>query len=174
LWRETITHAFFPEYKEDVDKGLYRRSLYTFWKRNAPAPAMLIFDASNRSECMVQRQRSNTPLQALVLMNSPQILEACRVLSEKALRQYPQDKIKALDHTVLAVLGRLPTNPEREILIRQFKEERSYFSKEPAEARKYLKIGHSVLPSDISFLDTAALARVANTVLNSTEAYYKN
>ena len=83
LWKEADVHSFFPGYKEDYSNGLYRRSLYTFWKRNMPPPNMLIFDASSRTDnAKLERQRSNTPLQALGTSNDPQILEGCRVLKK--------------------------------------------------------------------------------------------
>ncbi|MEM8565978.1 MAG: DUF1553 domain-containing protein [Bacteroidota bacterium] len=174
LWRETITHAFFPDYKIDYENGLYRRSLYTFWKRNAPAPSMLVFDASNRSECQVQRQRSNTPLQALVLLNSPQVIEACRVLSEKILNESDLDVPKAIEQLFMALIGRSPTSQEYNILEEQFSEEKKYFADRPEAAKAFLSIGYKVPSREISYMNTAALARVANTILNSTEAYYKN
>jgi hypothetical protein len=174
LWRETINHSFFPSYEIDYENGLYRRSLYTFWKRNAPAPNMLVFDASNRSDCQVKRLRSNTPLQALVLLNSPQIIEACRVLSEKTWVATSFDSSKAVDHLFLTLIGRSPTSIEKDILTRQYREEKAYFSETPLAAQKFLQIGAKKPASDIPITETAALARVANTILNSTEAYYKN
>jgi len=174
LWRETITHGFFPEYEVDYKDGLYRRSLYTFWKRNAPAPAMLVFDASIRSECQVERLRSNTPLQALVLLNSPQIIEACRVLSEKTWQETDLQLASAVDRLFLALIGRSPNEREQEILVRQYNEEFDYFSSEPKAALKFLNIGAKKPSSDVPMEQIAALARVANTVMNSTEAYYKN
>jgi len=174
LWRETITHAFFPEYEVDYDNGLYRRSLYTFWKRNVPAPNMLIFDASNRSECQVERQRSNTPLQALVLLNSPQVIEACRVLSEKVWQEASFELPGAIDGIFMALVGRAPTEREKDILTRQYREEKDYFASKPKEAKKFLAIGAMEPASEIPMIENAALARVANTVLNSTEAYFKN
>ena len=174
LWRETIAHSFFPDYEVDYDDGLYRRSLYTFWKRNAPAPTMLVFDAANRSECQVKRLRSNTPLQALVLLNSPQILEACRVLSEKTWKASSFELPRALDRLFLALIGRTPTKAEREILLKQYEGERDYFVGNPDATRKFLDIGASPADGGIPKANIAALARVANTVLNTTEAYYKN
>ena len=174
LWRETITHSFFPEYEIDYEDGLYRRSLYTFWKRNAPAPAMLVFDASIRSECQVERLRSNTPLQALVLLNSPQIIEACRVLSEKTWLETDLQLPLALDRLFLALIGRSPTEKEHEILVRQYTEEYDYFRTDSKAAVKFLSIGAKKPSSEVPMEQVAALARVANTVMNSTEAYYKN
>lgn len=174
LWLETINHPFFPEYEIDYKNGLYRRSLYTFWKRNAPPPSMLVFDASSKSDCQVKRLRSNTPLQALVLLNSPQIIEACRVLSQKTWAEVSLDLPKALDRVFLSLIGRLPTSSEKGILRRQYNEEKEYFMAEPLAAQKFLNIGAKKPSPEIPLTETAALARVANTILNSTEAYYKN
>ncbi len=174
LWRETISHPFFPEYEVDYENGLYRRSLYTFWKRNVPVPAMLVFDASSRGECQVQRQRSNTPLQAMVLLNSPEVIEACRVLSEKTWKETEFQLHLALDRIFMALIGRYPTEKERGILLRQYHEESDYFNKNPLEAKKFLAVGAKVQPNNQPMTSVAALARVANTILNSTEAYYKN
>jgi hypothetical protein len=174
LWRETITHAFFPNYKVDYENGLYRRSLYSFWKRNAPPPNMLVFDASNRSECQVERQRSNTPLQALVLLNSTQVIEACRVLSEKVLKETELEVLQALEQVFVALTGREPTSEELTILKRQFEEEKEYFTSKPEATEEFLSIGYRAPSQELSHTNIAALARVTNTIMNSTEAYYKN
>lgn len=174
LWSETISHPFFPDYEVDYENGLYRRSLYTFWKRNVPVPAMLVFDASSRSECQVQRQRSNTPLQAMVLLNSPQVIEACRVLSEKTWVAAEQQLPRAIDGVFRALIGRHPSESEQRILQRQFEEEKTYFAQAPAETRKFLTVGAQKPNAELPPTTIAALSRVANTILNSTEAYYKN
>ena len=135
---------------------------------------MLVFDASNRSECQVERLRSNTPLQALVLLNSPQIIEACRVLSEKTWLETDLQLPLALDRLFLALIGRSPTEKEKEILVRQYSDEYKYFSSDPKATIKFLNIGAKKPSSEVPMEQIAALARVANTVMNSTEAYYKN
>lgn len=174
LWKEVMTHPFFPEYEEDPKDGLYRRSIYTFWKRNMPAPSMLIFDASSRAECQVRRQRSSTPLQALVLLNDPQAIEGCRVLAERCY-QSSQGEIKAATQLVFrALTSRSPSIKEHAILQRQYQDELSYFSEDPEQLKAYLDIGYRPASQILPAAELAALARVANTVLNSTEAYYKN
>ena len=174
LWKEVMTHTFFPEYEEDVEDGLYRRSLYTFWKRNMPPPSMLIFDASYRAECQPRRQRSNTPLQALVLLNDPQILEACRVLAENLWDHNKGDIPKATKQSFRLLTSRTPNEKEQQILLEQYQAELAYFQKAPNRSKAYLEIGyHPNLEGHMS-PEIAALARVNNTVINSTEAYFKN
>jgi hypothetical protein len=173
LWRETTNHGFFPGYKVDEDRGLYRRSLYTFWKRNAPAPAMLVFDASTRGECQVRRQRSNTPLQALVLLNDPMTLEACRVLAGNAL-EANDDPARATKDVFLALIGRQPTPSESTILTQFYEDELAYFHAHPLATQDFLATGFHQTDLSSGPARVAALARVANTVMNSTEGYYKN
>jgi hypothetical protein len=110
----------------------------------------------------------------LVLLNSPQILEACRVLSENVLLDSDLDVSKSIETLFISLVGRKPTSREHAILERQFTEEVAYFSREPLAAREFLSIGYQTPSSEIPYTNTAALARVANTILNSTEAYYKN
>ncbi|XOV93721.1 MAG: DUF1553 domain-containing protein [Bacteroidota bacterium] len=174
LWKEVMTHPFFPEYEEDPENGLYRRSIYTFWKRNMPPPNMLIFDASSRAECQVRRQRSNTPLQALVLMNDPQFVEGCRVLAESALSGSKGDSELAITNIFRSLTSRKPTSEEMKILSDQFNAEKQYFESNPVGTQAYLSTGYKSVSSDVEPLTLAALARVTNTIMNTTEAYYKN
>ena len=174
LWKEVMTHTFFPEYAIDYENGLYRRSIYTFWKRSMPAPSMLIFDASSRTECQVRRQRSSTPLQALVLLNDPQMLEGCRVLAENMWRESNGDVRKATIQAFRILTSRKPNESEQAILMSQYAAELDYFSKDNSKGISYLNIGHKPAAKDLPVSEIAALARVANTILNSTEAYYKN
>ncbi len=174
LWNETTSHAFFPGYQVDYDQGLYRRSIYTFWKRNIPPPTMLVFDAANRGECQVRRQRSSTPLQALVLLNDQQIIEGCRVLAERMWQMTQGNASEAVSHAFRLLTGRVPTHREQQLLRQQYTEELAYFKENEQRALAYLKMGHQPRATDIPAQELAALARVANTIMNTTEAYYKN
>ncbi len=174
LWKEVMTHGFFPEYEVDYENGLYRRSIYTFWKRNMPPPGMLIFDASSRAECQVRRQISNTPLQALVLLNDPQMIEGCRAIAEKALRRADGDLKQAASMVFRLLTSRFPTRAEENIMTRQLALEMEYFAENPAEVNEFLSIGHKPPADDLPEVQVAGLAQVANTVMNTTEAYYKN
>ncbi len=174
LWKETTSKPYFKGYQIDYKKGLYRRSLYTFWKRNMPPPSMLIFDAASRAECQPRRQRSNTPLQALVLLNDPQFIEGSRALAEKVLLMSNGNIAEASKLAFRLLTSRNPTAVEHKYLVQQYDEELHYFSKNKNKALAYLDNGHHRVRSDLPKAELASLARVANTVLNSTEAYYKN
>ena len=174
LWKEAMTHAFFPEYAIDYENGLYRRSIYTFWKRLMPPPNMLVFDAATRGECQVRRQRSNTPLQALVLLNDPQMIEGCRVLAEKMWRTAEGDIATATNNAFRLLTSRLPNDREQQLLLQQYEEELVYFNTNQQAALAYMDIGKQRYSVDIPVVKIAALARVTNTILNSTEGYYKN
>ena len=175
LWKETTSHPFFPGYQVDYEKGLYRRSIYTFWKRNMPPPSMLVFDASSRGECQVRRQRSSTPLQALVLLNDEQTIEGCRVLAERMIRENQGDIRQATGQTFRLLTSRKPSEREFQLLMGQYQDELSYFKDDPARAQAFLNIGKQAVLKELNNQsEIAALARVANTILNTTEAYYKN
>ena len=174
LWTETVSHPFFPDYQIDsTDQGIYRRSLYTFWKRNSPPPSMLVFDASLRSECQVRRSRSNTPLQALVLLNDPQMIEACRVLASNKLNANRSD-VEAAKEVFTSLIGRAPTTNELEIITQFYEHELNYFSDNPVATLEFLNTGYHETDLSAGPARIAAMARVANTVMNSTEGYYKN
>lgn len=174
LWKETTSHPFFPGYQVDYDQGLHRRSIYTFWKRNMPPPNMLVFDAANRGECQVRRQRSSTPLQALVLLNDPQMIEGCRVLAERMWQYTNGDIQQATQNTFRLLTSRLPSEREQAILLEQYQAELDYFKDNKNNAVAYLEIGHQPNIKELPKPEIAALARVSNTIMNSTEAYYKN
>ncbi len=173
LWTETISHPFFPSYQIDSVGGLYRRSLYSFFKRNAPPPSMLVFDASLRSECQVRRTRSNTPLQALVLLNDPQMIEACRVLASNKLAENRSD-VEAAKQVFTSLIGRTPTTNELEIITQYYEHELNYFADNPVATMEFLTTGYHETDLRAGPARIAAMARVANTVMNSTEGYYKN
>lgn len=174
LWKEVMTHGFFPEYAIDHEKGLYRRSIYTFWKRNMPPPAMVVFDAAYRAECQPRRQRSNSPLQALVLLNDPQMIEGCRILAEKMWQQHEAGASEAAFNTFRLLTSREPTEKEQGLLMEQYEEELAYFRAHQEKALAFLDVGQEPIDPDLPKAEIAALARLTNTILNSTESYYKN
>ena len=120
LWEEKSSSW---KYEPDKGEGLYRRSMYTYWKRTSPHPAMLTFDAPERNSCVVRRQPTSTPLQALVLLNDPQFVEAAQKIAERAAKEggtSPDDRVR---HTFRLLTGRVPTAKQTQILKRLYEEQ---------------------------------------------------
>jgi hypothetical protein len=159
-------------YKPDSGPDLYRRSLYTFWKRSAPPASMEIFNAPTREQCTVRRERTNTPLQALVTLNDPQFIEAARSLATAAYRAAPAfpERLDSMAHRVLA---RPFTQKERDVLRQTYLDLQAHFESHPAEAKKLLRIGASAPDESISAPELAAWTMLANSVLNLDEALNK-
>lgn len=171
LWDEISNKSWRYPYLQKPGEGLYRRSLYTIIKRTSPPPSMLIFDAPDRSACSVRRITTSTPLQALVLLNDPQYIEAARVLAE---RLWEQDQAKL--PTILSkgferLTGRLPDAQEQEVLKNYYQQEKERFAQAPEEALDYLNIGEMPLEMTTDAVDLAALATVMHGVMNTTDTY---
>jgi hypothetical protein len=145
LWEESGTGK---SYVQDKGEKLYRRSLYTFWKRTAPPPNMLSFDATSREVCTARRETTATPLQSLVLLNDPQFLEAARVLAE-SLVQDDQDVNARIVRAFRLGTGREPSAREREILRQLYAEQLARFEQDPAAARAFLHIGEHPLDESL-------------------------
>jgi len=173
LWIEkgTFSKALL-RYKQDHGDNLYRRSLYTFIKRTSPNPAMTVFDAPNRDVCTVSREITNTPLQALVLLNDPQFVEAARVLGERMLRSDVNLERQITTGFRLAT-GRTPTNQELEILSGTYQSEFKKFRTNSESAREILAVGDHMRDPNLSESESAAMTIVANTILNLDESYTK-
>jgi hypothetical protein len=166
LWR-VVAFAGSNTKSFEADKGdkLYRRSLYTFWKKTSPPPSMEAFNAPTRENCTVSREKTNTPLQALVLMNDPQFFEAARYLAQKALTQKTsdQDRIKW-------ILRQVFIRPHTEVDVIDLTEAlasfRTQFSKAPDVAKELIEVGESPAPSDIQHAELASWTMIANVVMN--------
>ncbi len=172
LWREIgyESRGRFTagEFVQDEGEGLYRRSLYTFWKRTVPPPNMLVFDAPNRETCVVERSRSNTPLQALVLMNDPQFVEAARALATRLFAVASDvDRVDALYRLVLA---RSPTGIESEALLALVRDLRFGYGQDVRAAAALLRVGEVPVNDRIASVDLAAWTVAASAVLNLDEA----
>ena len=157
-------------YQHDKDENLYRRSLYTFWKRSAPPPSMLIFDTPNRDLCSVKRTLTSSPLQALLLLNDPQFIEAARVMAENSILSKEKSINKKLSTLFREIIGRTIRDGELEILLRFYNEEKEKFSKNQSKAIAYLKTGEKPMNSDIEVVNMAALATVISGMMNTAEA----
>lgn len=172
LWKELAT-ANVREYVQDTGKNLYRRGLYTIWKRSSPPPSMINFDASDKYHCTVERQKTNTPLQALVLMNDPQYLEAARVLAEKMLTIGGNELQNQIRYGFRAMTSRSPDPVELKILEGLYLAELKDFSETPAAADSLLKVGEYNRNPNLPKEKVAALSLVASTLINYDEAVYK-
>jgi hypothetical protein len=159
-------------YNQGKGEDLYRRSMYTVWKRSSPPPMMLNFDASDRQQCTVRRQRTATPLQALVMMNDPQFIEAARVLAERTLKNWTTDD-ERITWIYLACISRPPRQTELKILRELLHQQRNHFRKSKSASVKLAKAGEFAVTSGLDPVEVAAYTVVANTVLNSDEALVK-
>ncbi len=160
-------------YKHSSGDNLYRRSMYTFIRRTTPHPAMMAFDAPNRSVCIVKRENTNTPLQALVLLNDPQFVEAAKVLAQRIQKEGGGDLEEQTRYAFRLVIGRKPTTTEFALLLDQYRDEIDKFKNDPKSAEQLLNVGEYLLDKDLDKTQTAALAMVANTLLNHDGAYMK-
>ena len=160
------------KYVQDHGKNLYRRGLYTFWKRLAPPPTMLALDAPKRDTCVMRRQRTNTPLQALALMNDPTFVEAARALAGRVIRRTMDDEERvALAFSM--VLARRPTAKESEVLLDLLEWEREAFAADAAGAAKLVGVGESAADPSIPRGEWAAWTAVTSVILNLDEAVTK-
>ena len=158
----------------DETSALYRRSLYTFWKRTVPPPSMAAFDAPEREFCMVQRSRTNTPLQAFVLLHDPQFVEAARKLGERMIVESDASSDQRLRYGFELCLSRTPQAEEFATLKRALETRLEYFRANPDEASKLLEIGTSPIPEQIDHAELAAYATVARILLNLSEFITKS
>lgn len=159
-------------FKRDTGSALYRRSLYTFWKRTAPPPGLAAFDAPSRETCTVRRARTNTPLQSLVLMNDEQYVEAARHLAQRMLAA-GQETADRLRLGFRLVTARLPADEELEVLLHVLAGQQTVFQSDHAAAEKLLSVGESPRPLDADVVELAAYTMVANLLLNLDEAITK-
>ncbi len=161
------------KYTADKGEGLYRRSLYTFWKRAAPPASMDIFNAPSREVCSVRRERTNTPLQALATLNDPQFVEAARVLADGALARSKGRDDEAIDEISQRLLARALTSKEQSIVKRTLADMRAFYEKQPEAAKKFLAVGESKLSDQVLVTQLAAMTMVANQLMNLDEVLNK-
>ena len=160
-------------YIQDHGESLYRRSLYTFWKRTAPPPNMTAFDAPNRESYCLRRERSNTPLQALTLMNDVQFYEASRALAQRVLQAAP-DTAARLALLFRTTTGRPPTAEERGILSTTLDRHLASYRTKPDEALKAIRFGESPADPALDAPELAAWTLLANLALNLDETLTRN
>jgi len=175
LWKEVSYGAGYSAqiFEKDEGEGLYRRSMYTFWKRQAPPPQMVLFDAPNRETCVVRRERTNTPLQALMLMNSTQYVEAARALAERVLHEADEGVEARIVYGFELATSRKPDSDEVAVLESIYEEQLQEFKKQGDAAAAFLSVGDR--PPDESFApeQLGAWTTVMSTILNLDETISK-
>ena len=171
LWEGASSgRGLLSQYNQDHGPALYRRGMYTLIKRTVPPASMAIFDASNRDICEVRRLRTNTPLQALVMLNDPTVLEASRVLAARLLKE-GTDATAKITEAFRLIVCRKPTEKELKILTGYLDEESKRMDE--ATAKKVLAVGESPIPQDLDQKKLAALMRVVSTIYNLEESISK-
>ena len=172
LWEgATSGRGILASYRQDHAEDLYRRGMYTFIKRTVPPPSMGVFDASNRDQCEVKRLNTNTPLQALVMLNDPTVLEASRVLAARLLQEKntTEDKIKKAFRLIVC---RIPNEKEIKLLSSYYADQQKIF-KGGKNAEKVLTVGEYPLPKNINKVSLAAMMEVITTIYNLEETITK-
>lgn len=170
IWRENNTMS--PEFVQSKGKDLYRRSLYSTWKRTTPVPSMMTFDATSREACTVRRPSTSTPLQALVLLNDVQFVEAARALAERALG-VGGGPLAQISYAFAQLAGRNPDKEEAAILLRMLGEQRSLFKDDPQGAARLIAMGESKRSDSVNPVELAAMTVTVQAVLNSDAVMWK-
>ncbi len=170
IWTENNTMT--PGFVQSKGADLYRRSIYSTWKRTTPVPSMLVFDATSREACVVRRPMTSTPLQALVLLNDVQYVEAARVLAEHALGSH-QDRPGEIQLMFHRLAGRKASQQEVSILNQLFEEQHALFAKTEQDAAKLIHMGDSKPNAKLDVNDLASLTVVAQAILNSDAVIWK-
>jgi hypothetical protein len=176
IWEATTSGRGLVTYQRDQGEGLYRRSLYTYWKRTVPPPAMITLDAAARTLCAVKRQATSTPLQGLVLLNDPQMVEASRVLAEKLLAQgavVVGGDTDPIGEAFFRLVSRRIQPSERQVLYDLYTEELANFGRNPQAAAKLLATGDAPRNPKLNPAQHAALTLVVSTIYNLDEAVTK-
>lgn len=161
------------DFKPDTGDALYRRSLYTFWKRTSPPPSMAAFNAPTRESCTVRRERTNTPLQALVLMNDPQFVEAARALAERALKITTDDQARAA-WMVRTVFARPANASDLADMVSAAAEFRAIFAADLEAAQDLISTGESKPDATLDAAELAAWTMISNTLMNRDDFINKS
>lgn len=168
LWKES--NGMSPPYEQSAGEALYRRSLYSVWKRTAPLPNMMAFDTTTREVCTVKRSRTNTPLQALVLLNDVQFIEAARVMAAD-LMQSPESE--QIDLAFLRLTGHEPDDVESSTLEALFASELQFYSEDLEAAKKLVALGSAEVDEQTDAAHLAALTNTCQAILNLDATIWK-
>jgi hypothetical protein len=171
LWRES--NNFSPAYKQSPGDDIYRRSVYTVWKRTAPMPNMAAFDAPSREVCVVKRSNTGTPQQGFVLLNDTQFVEAARVLAEKTLHEGGRAPEQRIHFAFRRLTAREPDRREMRLLRQLFEEQKKLFAKEPDRAAKLVAVGDRKRDPALDPVELAATTALTQTILNLDATVWK-
>jgi hypothetical protein len=176
LYKGIVVAADYPgtSYVESQGKDLYRRSLYTFWKRTVPHPTLSTFDAPDREVCVARRLRTNTPLQALALMNDPIQLEAARKFAERILLEGGEKGSDRLDFAFQLATARSPKPVERNAISSLLEQRLAYYKSNPDAAKALLAVGTYRAKENLDSAELAAYANIASLILNLDETITRN
>jgi hypothetical protein len=172
IWEALATRNK-THYEQGKGDDLYRRSLYTVWKRSSPPPSMMNFDAPDRYICIVKRQKTATPLQSLVLMNDPQYVEASRVLAERMIKEGGNTASEKIAFAFKALTSRKPKAAELDLLIQLYEEELADFKKQSKRAMQLLTVGEYRRDTKLEANELAAYTIVASSIMNFDEFVVK-
>jgi hypothetical protein len=156
----------FKPVKRDDGAGLYRRSVYTYWKRTGPAPTMMALDASKRDICVVKRERTSSPVQALVMLNDPQLVEACRVLAQRLVARHGENVEAIVEEAFRRLTSRRPTPQQQDLLVKLYQEQHLHYTANPDAATALLATGQARVPGDLPPEQVAAVSIVVNLLMN--------
>jgi len=169
VWDETSKYGNLRNYKHDTGEGLYRRTMYTIWKRTAAPPSMLLFDAPNREVCTVKRSRTNTPLQALSLLNEVTFVESARRLAERILTEGGTGNADRMTFGFRLVTARKPSPDELQILQDGLNADLARFTAKKSDAESLLAFGDTKSSAVLNQSELAAWTLTANVLLNLDE-----
>jgi hypothetical protein len=164
MWKEL--NNFLPAYTPDKGAGLYRRSLYTFWRRTTTPPNMTLFDTSAREVCSTRRTVTNTPLQALVMLNDPQFVEAARKLAERIMKEGGATDETRVKWAYRHVIGTAPSSEQLPILTELTAQQREVFATKSSDAEAFLKVGNSPADPALDKTELATFTALAQALLN--------
>jgi hypothetical protein len=175
LWEETSYGDVYSaqSYSPSSGKDLYRRSMYSFWKRTSPPPSLITFDAPDREKCTARRSATNTPLQALVLMNDPTYVEAARWLAQRMLTEGGSDPKRRITFAFRLVTARAPTSQEMKVLRDLAEAQTVEYKAKTKAADQILRVGESTADPKLNTTELAAWTMVASAILNLDEAITK-
>jgi hypothetical protein len=171
LWAEVaLTNAKFVQDKGDKN---YRKSMYTYYKRSAPIPNMVTFDAPSREKCTIKRSRTNTPLQALVTLNDPIFVEASRFFAERIIREGGKTTQEKIDYAFMNVTARKPASDIRQLVEKLYMRQLADFTKDPTKSKALLAVGDKPRDESLNLAEHAAWTVIAQLALNLDETLNK-